>query len=362
MSKEVLNKYWKWLLARDNVLNVALGNKITKGVDTGVPAIVVYVSKKLPAGQLAAGHLIPPALENVPTDVVELAPKTWQAGKTTVSQLHPEDQRRLLGIRDRPAPKAIRRIHPEVGTASGHSNWIPWASPVQNQANCGSCTSFGNIGIWEIVIRIKRNNQADPIKLSEAHLFFCAGGTCDGGCTVDAILNQALNGVCLESCLPYQDHDQACGAGICANWWENAEKLSAWNIITDPDEIKSLLDREPLNATMAVHQSFFNYTGGTYRNLGPQDPIVGYHDIGCLGYDDPANWRAIRNSWGIGWAPDCVIDGEPRPGYCLIDAGELDPQMYELVPDGPVPAPSPSPNHGCLPFGFMLRYFRRGKK
>ena len=112
MSKEVLNRHWQEILAKDNVLNVALANKFKGGKDTGIQAIVVYVKKKVPAAELAAEHLIPPDIEGVPTDVVELAPTTWQAGKTSISQLHPEEQLpEGLGVKTADSPKAIRVVH-----------------------------------------------------------------------------------------------------------------------------------------------------------------------------------------------------------------------------------------------------------
>jgi hypothetical protein len=198
--------------------------------------------------------------------------------------------------------------------------------------------------VWETDIRLSQVIGDPPVLLSVAHLFFCSGGTCDGGNTVEAVLDQATKGVCLESCLPYQDSDQPCGQGICKNWWLNAKKLASWLSITDPTEIRSLLDKMPLVATMAVHQSWMNYISGIYKNLGPSDPVVGYHCIGILGYSDAKVYWILRNSWGLGWAAGCIINGIARPGYCLIDPGELDPEMYELVlSNDPVPAPNPVP-------------------
>lgn len=344
MSMEVLGRHWRELLEKQNVLNTTVATKFKDGIDTKVPAIVVYVKKKVAAAELSPEHLVPKEIEGVITDVVELAPATWQADKTTVSQLNPERQKRLLGVQEKPIPKVAASTHLTLKTPSGASDLIKWASAIQDQLNCGSCTAFGSIGVGEAAFRIKYNDMNACPKLSESHLFFCAGGTCDGGNTVVAVLNQFMKGVCTEACLPYKDQDQACGAGICSGWWLLAKKLAGWQSITGPAEIKALLDTIPLNTTMAVHQSFFNYTGGVYKNLGPQDPIAGYHDIGCFGYSDPLLYKIIRNSWGAGWGQNCIINGIPRPGYCLIDPGELDPEMWELIPDGPVPEPPPTPS------------------
>jgi C1A family cysteine protease len=343
MSKEVLGRHWEELKRYPNVLNVAVATKWKDGLDTGVPSITIYVSKKVSETQLVQYEIIPKEIEQVPTDVIEVAPTSWNAGTTSVSDQHPEQQLRRLGLSEKPLPKARLRTLLTTKAPSGESELTKWLSEIQDQINCGSCPSFGNIGVWEGCIRIKENNPSDPIKLSEAHLFFCSGGTCDGGNTVEATLNQAMQGVCLESCLPYKDQDQACGTGICKDWWLNAKKLAGWNAVNEPIEIKVLLDTIPLNGTMSVHQSFFNYVSGVYKNLGAQDPIVGGHDIGVVGYSDKLNAHLIRNSWK-GWGAGCIVNGVNRPGYCWIDYGELDQQMQQLLlSDDPVPAPNPPP-------------------
>ena len=146
---------------------MALGTKFKDGKDTGVPAIVVYVSRKVAAEYLFAEHLIPIDIEGVPTDVVEFAPTTWKAGKTAVSEKHPLEQKRLLGV-PKPPKVIMSSITAGNPAQSIEVDWLTFFSAIQNQANCGSCVAFGDIGVWEAVYRIVANNPADPIKLSEA--------------------------------------------------------------------------------------------------------------------------------------------------------------------------------------------------
>lgn len=336
-NREILGHHWQQLLQFPNVLNTAVGTKFKNGQDTKVPAIVVYVSKKVREVDLAPQDIIPKELEGVPTDVMEFAPKTWTTGKTSISQLHPEEQRKRLGaiVRKQKAKKAV-----SLGQPSGHANWINYANPIQDQGGCGSCVPFDATGVWEALINIA---TGELVKLSEAHLFFCAGGYCQIGSVVEDVLNQALKGVCLESCLPYdQDiyngNNKRCGQGICSNWWLQAKKLASWNAIKDPNQILVLLDSGPLVATFKVPQSFLNYTGGVYTRLD-NDPIVGGHGMGVFGYYLNC-YKILRNSWSTGWGQDCVIDGVARPGWCMIDSNLLDPVMYQLIPDGPVSEPA----------------------
>lgn len=344
--KEVLTHHYQRLLDFPNVLNTAIGTKVKNGEDTKIPAIVVYVSKKVGEAELAAEHIIPKELEGIPTDVVEFAPKTWTAGKTSISQLHPEEQRRRLGAIIVPRQTQTKKMI-SSGQPSGQSDWTAYANPIQDQKSCGSCVAFDITGVWESAIAIAANDIAALVKLSESHLFFCGGGTCGMGSMVEDLLNQALKGVCLESCLPYSQNvqngnDESCGQGICANWWLEAKKLKAWEAINDPTQILVLLDSGPLVATFQVPQSFLNYQSGIYTRLA-NDPIVGGHGIGAFGYSGQS-FKIIRNSWSTGWGQNCVINGVARPGWCMIDPSLLDSTMYQITPDGPVPEPSPTPS------------------
>jgi hypothetical protein len=340
--REILSHHWERLLQFPNVLNTAPGTKFKNGEDTQIPAIVVYVSKKVAEIELAAEHIIPKELEGVPTDVVEFTPKTWTAGKTSISQLHPEEQKKRLGaiVLEMPKPKKALRLE----KASGQSDWCPYAQPIQDQKNCGSCVAFDETGVWEALIKIA---TGEDVKLSESYLFFCGGGRCAYGSTVENLLNCALKGVPLEACLPYSQNvqdgnDEACGFGICENWWREARKLKSWKAISDPTQILVALDSGPLVATMEVPQSFLNYTGGIYNRLS-NDPIIGRHGIGCFGYLSTC-FKIIRNSWGLGWGQSCVINGVARPGWCTLDPSLLDGMMYQITPDGPVPEPAPTPS------------------
>jgi hypothetical protein len=94
---EVLDKHLKRLREFSNVLNVAIGTKFVNGRDTGIPAIVVYVSKKKPCNMLSLGELIPVMVEDVDTDVIELSTDDYVLGNTNPSKLNPAVQRRIAG-------------------------------------------------------------------------------------------------------------------------------------------------------------------------------------------------------------------------------------------------------------------------
>jgi len=98
--QEALKGNWKKLKAMPNVLNVGVSTKWKDGKDTGIPCITVCVKKKVAPSLLAPNEMVPKEVGGIPTDVVELSPKTWIADKTSVSEQDPQEQRRRAsGVR-----------------------------------------------------------------------------------------------------------------------------------------------------------------------------------------------------------------------------------------------------------------------
>ena len=98
MSMEIITRHLDELKAKQNYLNVNIGNKVKNGVDTGVKSIIVYVAKKQPCVEMAPSECLPTEIEGVPVDVQEINPPagTWVAGKTPISELHPLDQKNMI--------------------------------------------------------------------------------------------------------------------------------------------------------------------------------------------------------------------------------------------------------------------------
>ena len=57
------------LMRKANVVGVGIGLKTVDGEQTGEPAIVVSVTRKLPSAQLGPADVIPSELDGVPVDV-----------------------------------------------------------------------------------------------------------------------------------------------------------------------------------------------------------------------------------------------------------------------------------------------------
>jgi hypothetical protein len=70
-TKRVKRAHERMLLAKPNVVGVGIGYSVQNGRPTNKIAIVVMVSRKLPASQLKAAERIPTEIEGIPVDVQE---------------------------------------------------------------------------------------------------------------------------------------------------------------------------------------------------------------------------------------------------------------------------------------------------
>lgn len=235
-----------------------------------------------------------------------------------------------------------------------------YCTPITDQASCGSCTAFGLVSAWEEKLKKEKGITVD---LSERHLFFCAGGGCNTGNTVDKTLSRAMVGVALETCLPYGNSasgvDHKCAEGItCTDWWTHGKKIKSWVRTYDDDGIKQKLDAgKAFSCTMMIYQSFMNYVSGVYHKLA-NDPFMGGHMMAIVGYDDSKSAWLVRNSWGTGWGmlgyiwvgyKECGIEND------IVDF-ELDdalPEPEPNPPDPPTPSPCPTGNGTAKVMNFL---------
>ncbi len=114
-------------------------------------------------------------------------------------------------------------------------------TPVKNQGACGACVAFACNGAFEAIIKWKTGVTVD---LSEAHLFFCSGGTCDEGMYVSTALNyMQTNGVADEDCFPYDGalYGTDLGCNPCSDWQQRAYKIDGWDWVSGATNIKNAL-------------------------------------------------------------------------------------------------------------------------
>ncbi len=222
-------------------------------------------------------------------------------------------------------------------------------TPVKNQAGCGACVAFACCGAFEAVIKWK---TGDTVDLSEAHLFFCSGGTCDNGEYVSDALNYLKNyGTPDEDCFPYDGaaygNDLSC-SDTCSDWEQRAYKIKDWGYISTSSIKDYLVNYGPLVVTYAVYQDFDDYWNDPsawpdevyYHHYGD---LRGYHAVVLVGYDDNGGYWICRNSWGTSGGLNGYFKikyGEPAGSADLIDDG-----AYYLVYEPQFRADAGGPYH-----------------
>jgi hypothetical protein len=180
---------------------------------------------------------------------------------------------------------------------------INWVTPARDQRSCGSCVAFGTISALESVVQIELGHILD-LDLSEAHLFYCGGGSCSNGWTVSkSVKYLETYGVPEESCFPYTPTQTDC-VETCPDWQTQAIKIiDGVRIKSYPPAISdvqaALIEHGPLVTTFTVYNDFFYYNSGIYEHVYGE--VAGGHAVAIIGYDNINECWICKNSWGKNW-------------------------------------------------------------
>ncbi len=237
-----------------------------------------------------------------------------------------------------------------TGSLPARFSWLDvdgvnYVSPVKNQVPAPTCEAYALCTTLETLVNYETESPND-CDLSEAHLFFYSGGTCNWGVDVkDALEYLEDFGVPDEGCFPdhHRAHDEPFES--LPGWENRTVKISGWGWV--PNEINAiktaLIEHGPLIICVLVRPDFNSYHWGVYRP-GQYD-VVGGHVVNIVGYDDSRQCWLIRNSWGDSWGRGGYIrvaydafTGENKfiwPFYGGTGIAYIDGVYGDLEPDVP---------------------------
>ncbi len=279
---------------------------------------------------------------------------------------------------DSSEPPPSASMLPPARDAPPALDFRPLASPIRNQAGCGSCWAYSALS----PVESKYNEACEAVgrgqaDLSEQYLLSCEG-SCRGHFMVPTFEYMEDEGFPREPCCPYR----ALGArSYCSTSCDPGElyritgftkhRGRPWPGLTgNPgpasqewiDGVKELLvEHGPLSTTLRVQADFWHFgdgvgSNGVYRSTTPV--TNGYHAVALHGYDTAGRYWIARNSWGEDWGEDGYFRISWDDEYSAFGA-----EMYSVevdtsgnlpcsTPPPPPPPPDPCSEHAAdLPRG-----------
>ena len=191
-------------------------------------------------------------------------------------------------------------------------NNTDYTTTIKNQAPAPTCEAYALCAVVETLMQYQLGEIYNP-DLSEAHLYFYAGGTYESGYVniVDAANYLIENGVPDEGCFPDPKRPFDYPFESVEGWENRTVKIQEWGWVDhDIDSIKNaLINHGPLAMCAFFWTDFYYYRGGVYEHRWGQR--AGGHVMTIVGYDDCERCWIVKNSAGTKWG----IDGWWKMSY-----------------------------------------------
>ncbi len=233
---------------------------------------------------------------------------------------------------------------------------------IRDQGAEGACSGFGETGQYQVARAV--GGYPEPGMLfSPQFLYYLEGlqeghpGQDTGAVPTDGLAILQHIGVAPEDLDPYvvgqikppSKQAMAAAGKYRIKSWSPVSRISSSTFRTSLMPVLQLLaQRGPLNIAIAVYQSFEDAANGIIPMPGPDDPLLGGHDMYLVGYrDDPTfpggGCVTAANSWGKGWGQG----GFALIPYAYVSDPELTLGLWSIELAPPVPPKAPLAQHLC---------------
>lgn len=218
-------------------------------------------------------------------------------------------------------------------------------SPVENQDQLGSCTSFSLAGALEFL-----EEQALTSKTASAEIFGSAYTVFShlfiyynervmegdinqdgGGQLRDGIKTLATLGGCSELTWPYDESKVFIKPSATAYIEATSHKITSYIRLDSLSDMKHCLAAGfPFAFGFTVYDSFESpevaKTGLVPMPNEMTDSCAGGHAVLAVGYDDMEQMMIVRNSWGSGWG----LNGYFKLPYAYISNPDLASDFWTI--------------------------------
>ncbi len=200
---------------------------------------------------------------------------------------------------------AVRKIPAQLPTIV---DLRPMCSKVEDQGQLGSCTGNALVGALEF---LEMKDNVPYKELSRLFIYYNERRiehtvASDSGAQIrDGIKTLAKQGVCSETCWPYDISQFAAKPSTHCYKEASKHKITSYQRLQTVDEMRTCLaDGYPFVFGFSVYESFESQeVAQTGVVLMPQlgEQQVGGHAVLGAGYDDSQKRFMVRNSWGEEW-------------------------------------------------------------
>ena len=184
----------------------------------------------------------------------------------------------------------------------------PYASPIDDQGNLGSCTGNAIAGAIDLVDR----EENKSVRVSRLFIYYQERllegdiGQDNGAYIRDGIKACYTYGAPQESLWPYTISQFAVRPSQAAYNDALHRKVTSYSRCADFTAVKNALaTNRPVVVGFNVYSSFESASVARtglmpYPNTRTET-LLGGHAVCLVGYDDSKNYFIARNSWGTGW-------------------------------------------------------------